>query len=130
MSRRRPFRVWCLWFVATAFLCMQLTTAAYACPALQGAPEAAAMPGCEGMAGSTMDTEQPTLCKLHCDKDKQSSTADTPAATLPIPALLAHGLGWRLADEERPAALARPALTAGPPRGSPPLFITYLVLRN
>ena len=130
MVRSRPFRAWCLWLVATAFLCMQLTTTAYACPALQGAPETAAMPGCESMAGSTMDIEQPTLCKVHCEKDKQSGTADTPSLSLPMPALLAHGLGWRVAEEERPAAIARPALTAGPPRGTPPLFITFLVLRN
>jgi hypothetical protein len=130
MSKRRPLRAWCLWLVATAFLCMQLTTAAYACPALQGMPEAVAMPGCEGMAGGTMDTEQPTLCKLHCDKDKQSSTADTPSAALPMPALLMHGLGWRLPDDQRGTPNARPALDTGPPRGTPPIFITFLVLRN
>jgi hypothetical protein len=130
MMRRRPFRAWCLWLVAMAFLCMQLTTAAYACPALQGTPDAAAMPGCEGMAGSPMDTDQPTLCKAHCDKDKQSAAADIPSPALPMPALLMHGLGWRLVDDERGVTLGRPALDTGPPRGTPPLFITYLVLRN
>jgi hypothetical protein len=130
MVRQRPFRTWCLWLVATAFLCMQLTTTAYACPAQQVAPEAAAMPGCEMMAGATMDADQPTLCKAHCEKDKQSGTADIPSATLPMPALLMHGLGWRLAEGERGVSLSRPTLDTGPPRGTPPLFITYLVLRN
>jgi hypothetical protein len=132
MFRCRLFRACGLWFVAAAFLCMQLTTTAYACPALQGAPEvmAMAMPGCEMMAGNTMDTEQPTLCKAHCEKDKQSGAADIPSATLPIPALLMHGLGWCLAEDERGVSLSRPTLATGPPRGTPPLFITYLVLRN
>jgi hypothetical protein len=130
MFRQRPLRAWCLWLVATAFLCMQLTTTAYACPAFQSTPETAAMPGCEMMAGNTMDTEQPTLCKAHCEKDKQSGAADIPSATLPIPALLMHGLGWRLAEDERGVSLSRPTLATGPPRGTPPLFITYLVLRN
>jgi hypothetical protein len=130
MFRRRSFRAGCLWFITTVFLCMQLMTTAYACPALERAPAAEAMPGCESMASNTMDSEQPTLCKAHCDKNKQSSTADTPSASLPMPALLAHGLGWRLADDGRAAVIARPALTAGPPRGTPPLLITYLVLRN
>ncbi len=130
MLRSRPFRAWCLWLVAMAFLCMQLTTTAYACPALQGTPDAAAMPGCESMSANTMDAEQPTLCKAHCDQHKQSSTADAPSAALPMPALLAHGLGWRVADDDRAAVICRPALTACPPLGTPPLFITYLVLRN
>jgi len=123
-------RAWCLWLVATAFLCMQLATTAYACPALQRTPDAAAMPGCETMASNTMDAEQPTLCMAHCDKDKQSVSADTPSPALPMPSLLMHGLGWRLADDEPGVAITRPALDTGPPRGTPPLFITYLVLRN
>jgi hypothetical protein len=130
MSRSRRFRAGCLWFVATAFLWMQLATAAYACPPLSSAPQAVAMPGCESMGGASMDAEQPTLCKAHCDKDKQSATADVPAATLPMPALLAPGLGWRVADDATGTLPARPPLNAGPPRGTPPLFITYLVLRN
>jgi hypothetical protein len=130
MFRRRPLRAGCLWFITTVFLCMQLMTTAYACPALERAPTAEAMPGCESMAGNTMDPDQPSLCKAHCDKNKQSSAADTPPAPLPMPALLAHGLGWRVADDDRAAAISRPTRDTGPPRGTPPLFITYLVLRN
>jgi hypothetical protein len=130
MFRHRPFRAGCLWFITTVFLCMQLMTTAYACPALERAPAAEAMPGCESMASNTMDPEQPTLCKAHCDKNKQSSTADAQTTSLPTPALLAHGLGWRVADEDHAAAISRPTRNAGPPRGTLPLFITYLVLRN
>ena len=109
---------------------MQLSTAAYACPAFTGVPEAVAMPGCESMSAASMDTAQPTLCKAHCDKDRQSTSADVPAATLPMPALLVHGLGWRVAESDPRAVTSRPTPNAGPPPGSPPLFITYLVLRN
>ena len=129
MQWSRSTRRVSLWLMAAAFLCVQLATAAYACPALDAVQ--ASMPGCEAMGGTAMDDTLPALCKLHCDKDKQSSAgADAPSAAAPMPALLSYGLGWRIAENDlavRPASL-RP--DAGPPRGAPPLFITYLVLRN
>ena len=113
--------------MATAFLCVQLATAAYACPALKTSQ--VSMPGCESMAGAMMDDALPTLCKLHCDKDKQSLAGDAPSAA-PMLAMLSYGLGWRTAEHAAPAWPASLRPDAGPPRGAPPLFITYLVLRN
>ena len=126
MHLHRPARQRWLWLIATAFLWMQLATAAYACPMLASE---APMAHCEGMGGAAMDKEQPTLCKAHCDKEKQSVGAElTPV--IPLIAVLAHGLGWRVADSISP--VSQPARTpdAGPPRGAPPLYIAYLVLRN
>ena len=87
------------------------------------------MPGCESMASMTMDADQPALCHAHCDKDKQSQGADAPSV-IAMTSFLAHGLGWRVADELS-LELPHPQVPeTGPPRGAPPLFITYLVLRN
>ena len=129
MQWSRSTRRVSLWLTAAAFLCVQLATAAYACPALSTAQ--ASMPGCDGMAGAPMDDSLPTLCKLHCDKDKQSPAgADTPSAAAPLPALLSYASGWRIAENDRVVRPASQRPESGPPRGAPPLFITYLVLRN
>ena len=96
---------------------------------LSGMADRAAMPDCESMAGMAMDAEQPSLCKAHCDQGKQSLGGEaTPVA--PMLALIAHGLGWRLADDTgvRPSPASAP--DNGLPRGRPPIYIAFLVLRN
>ena len=43
----------------------------------------ATMPDCESMSVSTMDTEQPNLCKAHCDNDKQRVKASDHSVEVP-----------------------------------------------
>ena len=120
--------------LATVMVYLQLATAAYACPAsaLAGSPTAsmAGMADCERM--SAMDTEQPQLCKAHCDRDKQT-VSNVPASDL-APSVILDPLLTRLALWLPPkAAEALPAvITAhtGPPDGTPPVYLALQVFRN
>ena len=117
--------------MATAFLWMQLATAAQACPMFASpASMQTAMPGCDHMPAAGVDSSHLPLCNAHCVKDHQSVGTDA-APVAPMWALLVYGLGWR--EPQRHAAVLRappqqPA--SGTPRGAPPLYITYLALRN
>jgi len=123
----------CAW-LAGLLLLTQLLTAAYACPRLDGPPPGvamAAMPGCTGDM-STMDSEQPLLCKAHCETGLQSlnsgaAVADTPPAPA-LPAALMAVLDPAQAAAR--AATLPAAWPAGPPAGTPPLYLRLLVLRN
>jgi hypothetical protein len=131
MLMRRCTRRTLSWLAAIAFAWLQLATSAYACPPPSGPAEPllAHMPNCDSMSISTIDTEQPNLCKAHCDNDKQRVTGDH-AIDVPAVAPLDHASIWRAAGHAS-AALRRTApLDTGPPAGTPPLFITFLVLRN
>ncbi|WP_457356567.1 hypothetical protein [Roseateles sp. P5_D6] len=120
--------------LATVMVCLQLATAAYACPAPApaGSPMAsmAGMADCEQM--SAMDTEQPQLCKAHCDRDKQT-VSNVPAPDLALTVIL-DPLLTRLALWLPPeAAEALPAvITAhtGPPEGTLPVYLALQVFRN
>ena len=81
------------------------------------------------MSASTMDHEQPTLCKAHCDNDKQRVNGDH-AVQVPAVAAPGHASIWRDPDHGMGATRPAGALDSGPPAGTPPLFITFLVLRN
>lgn len=113
---------------------MQLATAAYACPAAVGAAGAMTvveMPGCDGDMSRDMDLDQPQLCKAHCQQGNQAVGA-APAGDLVSWPVLHSVLDWRLdallpeGPERRPVDLP-PGAT---PPGSPPIYLSLLVLRN
>ena len=116
-------------------LFMQLATAAYACPAelqaLRAEVEMAAMPGCDGNMSRGMDADQPQLCKAHCQHGDQAVGAALPGDWTPWP-LLRAVIDWR-----QTAQLSLPSARqwSGPPPGavppgSPPIYLSLLVLRN
>ncbi|MDG0854435.1 hypothetical protein [Roseateles puraquae] len=140
MSLKKAYRRWIASMLALALVCMQLWTAAYACPvpATSGPMSTANMAGmtdCEQMSG--MDVEQPQLCKAHCDRNKQTVN-NAPASDLSqLPVAMLDRLLTRLAlwqpSKAAEAAEALPAvMTAhtGPPDGAPPVYLALQVLRN
>lgn len=129
---RRSLAAWLAAFV----LLVQLVTAAYACPQAKAPAEsmsddAVLMHDCDGDMHASMDPNQPQLCKMHCE---QGTTSVTPqpspepgAALAALPVLL-----WVVPALTVPpsvAARSRPP-TDGAPRGSPPLYLSHLCLRN
>lgn len=133
MKLKKACLRWIASLLATLLVCLQLATAAYACAvpqAAHGGASLAAMPDCEAMA--SMDPEQPQLCKAHCDRDKQTvNTAPAPdlAAAAVLDPLLTRLALWLPLE----AAEALPAMItahAGPPDGTPPIYLTLQVLRN
>ena len=132
VHHRRSLAFW----LAALMLLTQLVTAAYACPraGIQTepmTPASAVMPDCDGNMPSVMDPDQPQLCKAHCDQGAASvnpqASPDFQAALAALPVLL-----WVVAVLVVPpsvAARSRPPL-GGPPRGSPPLYLSLLSLRN
>ena len=120
------------WLVLT-LLFMQLATAAYACPVLAPPQEATmqAMPACEGHASNAVDPSPTTLCKAHCQQGSQADAA-APSLDAATSFSLVAVLDWT-----QPLLLSaghaasQPALASGaPPPGSPPLYLSLLVLRN
>jgi hypothetical protein len=116
-------------------LLTQLVTSAYACPAIVGAVSSAAamadMPGCDGNMPATMDPDHPQLCRAHCQSGSQAvphaQALDAPS----VPLLLAV-LDWTrdLLLPAQPAARASAVSPGASPPGSPPLYLSLLVLRN
>ena len=91
----------------------------------------AAMPGCDGNMPRDMDADQPQLCQAHCQQGEQVVGAAPVGDWTPTPLLLAV-IDWRRAAQ---AALppARPWFGPPPgavPPGSPPIYLSLLVLRN
>lgn len=131
---RQGRRRLCAWLVV-ALLFMQMAAAAYACPrGLAGdvGGAMAAMPDCAGASAMAMDPDQPQLCKVHCDQGTQAVNplpAGDASASAPI---LVAVLDWSGGMALRaPPATPRASLPTGaPPPGSPPLFLSLLVLRN
>jgi hypothetical protein len=125
----------CSWIVV-ALLFMQLAVAAYACP--RGVPSGEAvtpmpaMPDCAGGSMAAIDPDQPLLCKAHCDQGTQAVIA-VPVADAPSAPVLVAILDWSYGAtlERAPPARRHDRLCAGaPPPGSPPLYLSLLVLRN
>lgn len=91
-----------------------------------------AMAPCSGHAEADPAPGPALLCKAHCQADQQSVNSAPALADLPSPLLLGP-VPWHWPD---PAALpargqpARSALPVGPPAGTPPLYLSLLVLRN
>lgn len=134
MSLQRLHRRCIASLLALVLACLQLWTAAYACPAPPAVAAAVAamagMTGCEQM--SSPDGEQPHLCKAHCDRDKQTVNK-APAPDL-LPTAVLDALFSRLALWPRRQGLeALPAVIAahaGPPDGAPPVYLALHVLRH
>lgn len=131
VCRTRWLSVW----LVGVLLFAQLATAAHACPAwLEQARDAiamAGMPGCEHMSAGTPDPEPAQLCKLHCQPDAQSVNPDHLPDLSAHPVLLAV-LDWT-PEPQRPVRVAGrvPLVHSGAsPPGSPPLYLSLLVLRN
>jgi hypothetical protein len=132
-------RRWLCAALAGVLLFGQLAAAAYACPAgesraMQPSQTLRAEPvhDCTGQAPDAMDPAQPLLCKAHCQPDGQSVNS-VPAAAGVLPPALVDAVLVRVldvADAEALAAAMPPALAAGPPAGSPPIYLSLRVLRN
>jgi hypothetical protein len=132
VRHRRNLASWLAAFV----LLVQMVTAAYACPQVQGPSEPVPadvmlMHDCDGDMHATMDPSQPQLCKVHCEQGTASVTPQ--ASPEPLAALAALPvLLWvvpALAAPPSVVARSRPP-TDGSPRGSPPLYLSLLSLRN
>jgi hypothetical protein len=135
----RRQRRWLCGALFAVLLFAQLATAAYACPRTADAAPApaapafaamAAMPDCSAAQPTTMDPEQPQLCKAHCDQGAQTLGAAT-TVDLPVSPLLMAVLDWSV------QALAQPiggrccstVPSGAPPPGTVPLYLSLLVLR-
>ena len=132
---RRSSRWFSGWF-AVVLLSMQLATAAYACPAPLRAAEQppaaiAEMPGCAGNMPGAMDPEQPQLCQAHCQQGSQT-VQQTPVADAPAMSVLLAVIDWShtALGATRPVRQMRLVPSGAPPPGSPPLYLSLLVLRN
>lgn len=95
---------WIASLLVAALLLMQLALAAYACPRLDSAAHAssmqkagmameeavpmASMPECHAMA-TTMDEQDPQLCRAHCEGDNQSAPS---LHSLDLQAIAAHAI--------------------------------------
>jgi hypothetical protein len=112
----------------------QFATTAYACPR---AAESSAldlmadMPGCEAVRSGAMDPDQPQLCKAHCEYGSQTVNAAA-AIDIPAPTLMLAVLDWSPRALLVAAGRSRRGQvpSGAPPPGSPPLYLTLLVLRD
>jgi hypothetical protein len=131
----RAFKRWVSGGLVMLLLFMQLATAAYACPAelqaLRNEAAMAAMPGCDGNMPRAMDADQPQLCKAHCQQGEQVVGAAAAADWTPSPLLLAV-IDWRPTAQLSlpPARQWAGPLPGSVPPGSPPIYLSLLVLRN
>ncbi|MBL8342134.1 MAG: hypothetical protein JNL30_11755 [Rubrivivax sp.] len=105
--------------------------------ALSGPPPQAALAEpplahCAEHGPAAMDPEQPQLCKAHCQAGQQTVNSQAGAVDAPPLVLAASALVGLIAAFEPglpPAGWAE-ACAAGPPRGTLPLYLSLLVLRN
>lgn len=140
MRGLRRHRGWLSGWLVAVLLFTQLATAAYACPQLAPAAadamaemaDMAAMPDCSGNMPTRMDPDQPQLCKAHCEAGKTS--VNSQAAALDAPPAMAVGAALvgivDVADAAQLAASMPASAADGPPAGAPPLYLSFLVLRN
>lgn len=135
MRMHRKFKRWLSGGLVMLLLFMQLATAAYACPvelqALRDEAATTAMPGCDGNMPRDMDAEQPQLCKAHCQQGEHAVGATPVGDWTPMPLLLAV-IDWRqAASADFPPARPHSGPPPGAvPPGSPPIYLSLLVLRN
>jgi hypothetical protein len=131
---RRLMRWLCRWLVLP-LLFMQLAAAAHACAtAIAPAGEGVAMtvvPNCHGEASLAEHADPAQLCKAHCAQGHQAVDGAQAGDWTPWP-LLVSVIDWRQAAQLGRLAvrrLAGPPLGGAPP-GSPPIYLSLLVLRN
>jgi hypothetical protein len=123
----------CGW-LAALLVAQLLLSAAHACaPPLVLAPQAALhMPDCHGHAAAPQDAAVTLVCKAHCAAPQQSVNNSPVVADVPQAPFLSAPL-LRVLDTAAAEALAAEipeAVASGPPAGSPPLYLSLLVLRN
>lgn len=128
-------RRWLAAGLAAVLLCAQLIAAAHACveavPVDEGEP---ASPRCtvHAEAGAPDDPAQSLLCKAHCSNDARSQ-ADAPAQAAPVVPMLLAVIDWAAAVAAagpQAAARAHAWPEGDSPPGRPPLYLSFLVLRN
>ncbi len=122
----------CGW-LAALLVAQLLLTAAHACvPTVAPAPQAALhMPDCHGQVAEPQDGAATLVCKAHCAAPEQSVNSSLAAADVPQAPFLSAPL-LRVLDTATAAALAAvipEAVASGPPAGTPPLYLSLLVLR-
>ena len=132
MDSLRRHRRWLPAWLVAVLLVAQMVTSAYACP--RATPDVAVataaaseVPDCH--AG--MDPAQTPLCKAHCEAGQQSVNSNAGAASVPGPALIDARWARALAciDGAQTALVAPKTQSVGPPAGTPPLYLSLLVLR-
>ena len=138
---------WISSLLVAALLLMQFALASYACPRLDSAAHAssmqkagmameeavpmASMPECHAMA-TTMDEQDPQLCRAHCEGDNQSAPS---LHSLDLQAIAAHAI-WvayvlpAVLDEVQRADPRALDAEFESRAGSPPLYLTHKVFRN
>lgn len=114
-------------------LFMQLAVAAHACASgvAPAGPAVAALPDCHGEQSRAVDTDPAQLCKAHCAQGHQAVDGAHAVAWTPWP-LLVCVIDWPHAAQlcqPAPGHLAGPCPGSAPP-GSPPIYLSLLVLRN
>lgn len=121
--------------LAALMLAGQVAASAYACmlPAAEAPLPQAGDCGEHAVAAAAAgDLAQPLLCKAHCEAGQTSLNSGGAAASVPPPALL--DARWLRVGELTVARRDMPAPAAvqwtGPPSGTPPLYLSLLVLRN
>jgi hypothetical protein len=134
VNLHRGQRRWLSAGLIVALLFMQLATAAYACPRererFQPSQTAAEMPGCDGNMPLAMDADQPQLCKAHCEQGSHVVNT-TEACDATTPPMVVAVLDWaHSAVAPTSGATPRHRSRSGlSPPGSPPLYLSLLVLR-
>lgn len=123
----------CGW-LAALLVAQLLLSAAHACaPPAVPAPQAVVhMPDCHGQTGAPQDAAATLVCKAHCAAPQQSVNSSPAVADVPQAPFLSAPL-LRVLDTAAAEALAAEipaAVASGPPAGSPPLYLSLLVLRN
>ncbi|HET7794954.1 MAG TPA: hypothetical protein VFL64_16345 [Rhizobacter sp.] len=136
MRLHRRSKRWLSGWLMVVLLFTQLITSAYACPTIAAAASAMAMqesmPGCDGNMPGAMDPDQPQLCQAHCSQGSQTVQSAPSVDASPVPSMLLAILDWSQAmlAPMHSAARMAPVATGAPPPGSPPLYLSLLVLRN
>jgi hypothetical protein len=131
-------RRWLCAWLAAVLLFGQVTAVAYACPGRAPAPaavsdgagEAVAAGGCAGHEPAAMDAADPLRCKAHCQADDQSVNSVPPVTDAPVAPLVLLVRVLDVAQAEALAAAMPVARAAGPPAGTPPIYLSLLALRN
>jgi hypothetical protein len=121
----------CGW-LAAVLVAQLLLSAAHACAPPAVPQPVLHMPGCHEQMAEPQDGAATLLCKAHCAAPQQSVNSSLPAADVPQAPFLSASL-LRVLDTATAEALAAEipeAVASGPPAGSPPLYLSLLVLRN
>ncbi len=139
--------------LAAALLFTQCAMTAHACqmafaaatdtaavPAAVMAPAPMAEGSCEHMHDAPVlapaDIDPPdapavsVLCKAHCDQGQQSVGAKLQIDASSMATACVAIVSWPILIAPAPVAVARFTRDAGPPPGTPPLYIAYAVLRR